>query len=98
MEQYYSLRLNKRKSVEVFGLSLNAHSLSTKLSYSPIWNVSQNQRCPTCDYVKYDAPEEVGGDRIFFDSPIRKLGLVQILDVNSSKALTLYSLTVFCCP
>ena len=39
--------------------------------------------------VKYDAPEEVGGDRKCFDSPIRKLGLVQIIDVNSSRALTL---------
>ena len=26
--------------------------------------------------VKYDAPEEVGGDRKCFNSPIRKLGLV----------------------
>ena len=26
--------------------------------------------------VKYDAPEEVGGDRKCFDSPIRKLGLI----------------------
>ena len=25
---------------------------------------------------KYDAPEEVGGDRKCFDSPIRKLGLI----------------------
>ena len=24
----------------------------------------------------YDAPEEVGGDRKYFDSPIRKLGLI----------------------
>ena len=48
--------------------------------------------------VKYDAPEEVGGGRKCFDSPIRKLGLVQILHVSSSRALTLCSLTVFCCP
>ena len=46
----------------------------------------------------YDAPEEVGGDRKCFDSPIRKLGLVQILHFNSSRALTLCSLTGFCCP
>ena len=39
--------------------------------------------------VKYDAPEEMGGDRKYFDSPIRKLGLVQIFDVKSSRALTL---------
>ena len=39
--------------------------------------------------VKYDAPEEMGSNRKCFDSPIRKLGLVQILDVNSSRALTL---------
>ena len=26
----------------------------------------------TFPHVKYDAPEEVGGARIFFDSPIRK--------------------------
>ena len=25
---------------------------------------------------KYDAPEEVGGDKKSFDSPIRKLGLI----------------------
>ena len=49
--------------------------------------------------VKYEyAPEEVGGDRKCFDSRIRKWGLVQILHVNSSRALTLSSLTVFCCP
>ena len=48
--------------------------------------------------VKYDAPKEVGGDRKCFDSPIRKLGLVQILYVNSIRVLTLCSLTVFCCP
>ena len=47
--------------------------------------------------VKYDAPEEVGGDQKCFDSPIGKCGLVQILDVNSSRALSLCSLTVFCC-
>ena len=47
--------------------------------------------------VKYDAPEEVGGNRNCFDSPIRKGGLVQILFVNSSRALTLCGLTVFCC-
>ena len=35
--------------------------------------------------VKYDAPEEVGGNRKCFDSPIRKRGLVQILDINSSR-------------
>ena len=50
--------------------------------------------------VKYDAPKEVGGDRIFFDSPIsiRKRDLVKILDVNSSRVLTLCRLTVFHCP
>ena len=46
---------------------------------------------------KYDAPEEMGGDRKCFDSPIRKLGMIQILYVNSSRALTLCSLTLFCC-
>ena len=39
--------------------------------------------------VKYDAPEEVGGNRKCFDSPIRKWGLVQILYVNRSRVLTL---------
>ena len=29
-------------------------------------------RPETFPYVKYDAPEEVGGDRKCFDSPIRK--------------------------
>ena len=48
--------------------------------------------------IRYDAPEEVGGDIKCFDSSIRKRGLVQTLDVNSSRALTLCSLTVFCCP
>ena len=47
--------------------------------------------------VKYDAPEEVGGDRKCFDSPIMKGGLIKILYVNSSRALPLCSLTVFCC-
>ena len=47
--------------------------------------------------VKYDAPEEMGGDRKCFDSPIRKLGLIQILYVDRSRALTLSILTVFCC-
>ena len=47
--------------------------------------------------VKYDAPEEVGGNGKCFDSPIRKIGLIQILYVNRSRALTLCSLTVFCC-
>ena len=47
--------------------------------------------------VKYDSPEEVGGDRNCFDRPIRKCGLDQILDVNNSRALTLCSLTGFCC-
>ena len=42
--------------------------------------------------VKYDAH----GNRKCFDSPIRKWGLVQILHVNSSRGLTLCSLTVFC--
>ena len=46
--------------------------------------------------IKYDAHEEVGGK--CFDSPIWKLGLVQISYVNSSRVLTLCSLTVFCCP
>ena len=46
----------------------------------------------TIPNVKYDAPEEVGGDRKCFDSPIRKLGMVQVLDEKSSKALTLCSL------
>ena len=41
--------------------------------------------------VKYDAPEQMGGDRKCFDSPIRKLGLFQIVDLNSSRALTLFS-------
>ena len=47
---------------------------------------------------KYDAPEELGGDSKCFDSPIKKLGLFQIFDVNSSSALILCSLTVFFCP
>ena len=38
--------------------------------------------------VKYDAPEEVGGNRKYFDSPIKKWGLVQILDVNSTLQCT----------
>ena len=41
--------------------------------------------------VRYDAPKEVGGNNKCFDSPIRKLGLVQVLGVNSSRALTLCS-------
>ena len=52
----------------------------------------------TIPNVKYDAPEEVGGDRKCIDSPIRTLGLVLVLDVNISRALTLCSLTVFFCP
>ena len=52
----------------------------------------------TISNVKYDAPEEMGGDRKGFDSPLRKLGLVEVLDVKSSRALTLCSLTVFCGP
>ena len=52
----------------------------------------------TMPNVKYDAPEEVGGNRKCFESPIKKLGLVQVLDVNSSRALILCSLTVFFCP
>ena len=48
--------------------------------------------------VKYDAPEELDGDRKCFDSPIRKWGVVHIIDKNSSRALTLCSLTVFFCP
>ena len=47
--------------------------------------------------VKYDAPEEVGGDRKCFESPVRKLGLIQILYVDRSRALTLNSFTAFCC-
>ena len=47
---------------------------------------------------KYDAPEKVGGDIKSFYSPIRKWGLVKILDLNSNRALTLCSLTVFFCP
>ena len=38
---------------------------------------------------KYDAPEEVGGDRKCFNSPMRKLGLIKILHVNSNSVLTL---------
>ena len=38
--------------------------------------------------VMYDAPEEVGGN---------KKCLVEILYVNSSRALSLCSLNVFCC-
>ena len=45
----------------------------------------------TIPNVKYDAPEEVGGNRKCFDSPIRKLGLAKVLDVDSSRALTLCS-------
>ena len=30
----------------------------------------------TCPSENYDGPEEVGGDRKCFDSPIRKLGLI----------------------
>ena len=58
-----------------------------------IWKFHRIGGAPpeTFPNVKYDAPEEVGGDRIFFDSPIRKWGLVQILNVNSSRALTLCS-------
>ena len=48
--------------------------------------------------VRYDAPEEMGGERKCFDSPIRKGGLAQIIYVISSRSLTLCSLTVFCCP
>ena len=47
--------------------------------------------------VKYDAPEEVGGNRKCFDIPIRKRGMIQILYVNSSRSKTLSGLTVFCC-
>ena len=47
--------------------------------------------------VEYEAPEEMRGNRKCFESPIRKLGLVQIFDIKSSRALTLCSLTVFCC-
>ena len=32
----------------------------------------------TFPIIKYDAPEEVSGERNFFDSPLRKVGLVQI--------------------
>ena len=42
-----------------------------------------------------NAPEEVGGARICFDSPIWKLGLVQVLYVNSSMQ---GPNTVFFCP
>ena len=52
----------------------------------------------TIPNVKYDAPEEVRGDNKCFDSPIKNLGLVQVLDVHFSRALTLCRLTVFCCP
>ena len=48
--------------------------------------------------VKYDAPQEMGGDRKCFDSPIMKWGLFQIFDVNSSRAFTLCIWTFFCCP
>ena len=41
--------------------------------------------------VKYDAHEEMGGDRKCFDSPIRKWGLVKNFDVYSRRALTLCS-------
>ena len=39
-----------------------------------------------------DAPEEVCGDRKLFDSPLKKLGLKPIFDVDSRRALTLFSL------
>ena len=42
-------------------------------------------------------PEEVGGNRKYFYSPIRKWVLVKILYVNRRRALRLCSLTVFCC-
>ena len=48
--------------------------------------------------VKYDAPEELGGKRKCFNSPIRKWGVVQSFDVNSSRALTLFSLIFFTAP
>ena len=51
----------------------------------------------TLPNVKYDGPEEVGGNRKCFENSIRKLGVVPILDVNSNRAPTVCSLTVFCC-
>ena len=43
----------------------------------------------TFPYVMFDASEEISGERKCFDNPIRKGGLVQIFDVNCSRAITL---------
>ena len=74
-------------------------SLTKRLAHSPIGKFHRTEGAPpeTCPNVKYDAPEEVAGDTKGSDSPIRKWGLIQILYVNSSRALTLWSLTAFCC-
>ena len=47
----------------------------------------------TLPNFKYDAPEEVCGDRNLFDIPLKKLGLEQICDVNSS----LTTAAAICC-
>ena len=44
---------------------------------------------------KFDAPENVSGNRDSLDTPIEKWGLEQIFDVGSSRILTLYSLIPF---
>ena len=73
--------------------------ISSSLHIFPFGKFHRIRGAPpqTFPKVKYDTPEEVGDNRKCFDSPIRKWGLVQILYVNSSRALTLCSLTVFCC-
>ena len=46
----------------------------------------------TLPSFNHDAPEEVCSDCKRFDTPLQKWGLKQIVDVDSIRALTLFSL------
>ena len=58
-------------------------SISKTLHIVPCGKFHRAAPLETFPNVKYDAPEVVGGNSKCFDSPTRKLGLIQIVYVNN---------------